>query len=49
MDQEKEKQDTIITLSSTDELAQFLKDNPGKIVSVIIQFAEDKADAERTV
>jgi hypothetical protein len=49
MEEAKENKDTIITLSSTDELARFLEDNPGKIVSVIIQFAEDNADAERNV
>ena len=49
VDIKEQEPETIITLTSTDELEQFLKDNPGKIVSVSIQFVEENADAERSV
>ena len=44
-----ENKDTIKTLNSIEELARFLKDNPGKIVSVTIQFVKGDADAEGPV
>ena len=46
MDTKKQEPETIITLTSTEELEQFLKDNPGKIVSVTIQIVKGDADAE---
>ena len=49
MEVKDENKDTIKTLCSLEELIRFLKDNPGKIVSVTIQFAEEDADAERSV
>ncbi len=48
MEEKEERKDTIKTLCSIAELAQFLKDNPGKIVSVEIQLTEVNADAEGT-
>ena len=49
MDIKEKELETIITLTSTDELEQFLKDNPGKIVSVTIQIVKGDADAEGPV
>ena len=49
MDIKEQEPETIITLTSTEELEKFLKDNPGKIVSVMIQIVKEDADAERSV
>lgn len=46
MDKTEKEPESIITLTSVEELEQFLKDNPEKIVSVMIQF-EEVADAKR--
>ena len=49
MDIKEQEPETIITLTSTEELEQFLKDNPGKIVSVTIQLEKGDDDAEGPV
>ena len=47
MDNTEKEPETIITLTSMEELEQFIKDNPGKIVSVTIQFVEEGDDVKR--
>ena len=49
MDIKEQEPETIITLTSTEELEQFLKDNPGKIVSVTILLEKGDDDAEGPV
>ena len=49
MNDEVETKNNII-LNSMEELSQFLKDNPGKIVNVTVELIKEKnADAETTV
>ena len=49
MNDEVETKNNII-LNSMEELSQFLKDNPGKIVNVTVELIKEKnVDAETTV